>query len=116
VSATPGTIVKYVAATVLYCRANAAYRTSWSSGAQMVEAREPPNHIHFEGENREHQAKELVQDWIEELREKWPQDRFRIYWCEDESEITVRFHRVREGMPNWYDSGLPHVRVIDVAA
>jgi hypothetical protein len=33
------------------------------------------NHIHFEGENREHQAKELVQDWIEELREKWSQDR-----------------------------------------
>ena len=74
------------------------------------------NHIHFEGENREHQAKELVQGWIEELREKWPRDRFRIYWCEDESEITVRFHRVHEGMPNWYDSGSPHVRVIDVAA
>jgi hypothetical protein len=72
------------------------------------------NHIHLEGENRERLANELVSDWSDELREKWPLERFRIYWCEDVSEITVRFHRVRDGVPNWYDSGLSNVRVIDV--
>ena len=72
------------------------------------------NHVHFMGLNRESQAKELVQIWSEELRAKWPHDRFRIYWHEDDSEITVRFHRVREGMPNWYESGLPNVQVIEV--
>ncbi len=73
------------------------------------------NHVHFAGMDRQSQAQKLVQVWSKELRANWPHDRFRIYWCEDDSEITLRFHRVRERMPNWYESGSPDVHVIEVA-
>lgn len=73
------------------------------------------NHIHIDGLIRISLAEKLISEWTDEMRSRWPHHQFRIYFEEDPEEVTVRFHRVREGLPNWYDSGLPNVRVIIVS-
>ncbi len=63
------------------------------------------NHLHLTGDSRETKAKRIIQSWIAELRAKWPEREFRIYRHSDEDEVTIRFHMVRQGVPNWCESG-----------
>lgn len=69
------------------------------------------NHVHFTGPERRSEANRLVDSWRSQLNSGWPGATFRIYWVTTPGEVTVRFHRVREGLPNWADEG---VEVIEV--
>lgn len=62
------------------------------------------NHIHFEGKNRRQESEGIIQGWIKEMKAKFPRKTFRIYKNVGRREITIRFHVVREGVPNWADS------------
>jgi hypothetical protein len=63
------------------------------------------NHIHLDGKARFVEAERIVQSWAEELRARWPARTFRIYRQIDGREVTVRFHEVRPGLPNWSEQG-----------
>lgn len=71
------------------------------------------NHIHLDEELRESIAKEIIDGWSSEMKIKWPGKVFRIYKHvdEDEDEVIIRFHLVREGEPNWCDSGLKIIEI-----
>ncbi|MCE1244779.1 hypothetical protein [Oryzomicrobium sp.] len=64
------------------------------------------NHIHFDESDRKAAADVLLTSWEREMKSHWPTYVFRIYVQEDLDEITIRFHRAREGMLNWFDSEL----------
>ncbi len=69
------------------------------------------NHIHLNGENRVPISQEIIAAWSREMKEKWPGQVFRIYRQVNEDEITLRFHLVRKGEPDWCDSGLDIIEV-----
>jgi hypothetical protein len=59
------------------------------------------NHVHFNADDREVAAAQTIEMWIAEMRTRWPDRVFRIYRQFEPHEITIRFHAVRPGMPNW---------------
>ena len=69
------------------------------------------NHIHLSGEARDAKAERQIQLWIAELRTRWPEHEFRIYRHLDEDEVTIRFHMVRPGVPNWCESGVEIIEI-----
>ncbi len=62
------------------------------------------NHIHLGGADRVAEAERVIRGRAEEMRAGWPDRTFRIYRHAEEDEITVRFHVVRPGSPNWCES------------
>jgi hypothetical protein len=74
------------------------------------------NHLHIDGDDRQHVAEQRINLWAAEMRSRWPGKTFRLYRQISESEIVIRFHVVRPGLPNWCESGVEIVTVsgIDV--
>ncbi len=63
------------------------------------------NHLHLSGEGREVAADEILLSWAAEMRAQWPTREFRISRQADADEVTIRFHMVRPGLPNWCEGG-----------
>ena len=59
------------------------------------------NHIHLDGANRDETAKNIIEEWVSEMKAKWPGSVFRIYQHREIDELTVRFHRHRPEFPDW---------------
>lgn len=59
------------------------------------------NHVHFSGIDFQVRSRILMVAWENEMKTKWSDFVFRIYLQQDANENTVRFHRVRQGIPNW---------------
>jgi hypothetical protein len=74
------------------------------------------NHIHFDELDREVNARQLVELWEHEVKSKWPSRAFRIYVHEAEEEITVRFHQVRSGLPNWCERESEELKIRTINA
>ena len=74
------------------------------------------NHIHFDDSDREVKARNLVDIWEREMRSRWPSHAFRIYVHGAEDEITVRFHQVRSGIPNWCELESDELKIRSVNA
>jgi hypothetical protein len=64
------------------------------------------NHVHIDGGDRLLIAERLIESWAGELRSRWPACEFRIYRHVRSEEVTIRFHRVRPGFPNWCEEGI----------
>jgi len=64
------------------------------------------NHLHLSGQNASLEADRIIQSWIREMRLRWPGRTFRIYRQVESSEITIRFHLVRPGLPNWCEQDI----------
>jgi hypothetical protein len=60
------------------------------------------NHVHFSGINFQEHSRMLMAAWENEMETKWSNFVFRIYLQQGANENTLRFHRVRQGIPNWY--------------
>jgi len=71
------------------------------------------NHVHIGGPERSKRAEEIIAHWSAEFRSRWPGLVFRIYRQVDRDEVVVRFHTVRDGVPNWAEEG---VEIIEVKA
>ncbi len=69
------------------------------------------NHIHINGDDRHAQVKSMIDHWTREMKVKWPDRAFRIYRQVEPDEISIRFHMVREDLPDWCDSGLDIIEV-----
>ncbi len=69
------------------------------------------NHRHLSGEGREAAAERLIRSWATELRAGWPGREFRIYRHSDACEVTIRFHAVRSGVPNWCEDDVQVILV-----
>ena len=63
------------------------------------------NHIHIDSDDREPVSNKIIKSWSNEMKAKWPGKIFRIYRQIEEDKITIRFHFVKNGQPNWCDSG-----------
>ena len=70
------------------------------------------NHMHVDGENRIAESDCIIQDWISEMNAKWPGRVFRIYRDVRPEEVIIRFHLVRQRVPDWCDSDLEIIQVI----
>jgi hypothetical protein len=71
------------------------------------------NHMHLAGADRVAAAGRVISSWVAEMRARWPEQEFRIYRNVVPDEVTIRFHRVRPGLPNWCeDEGLVEVIVV----
>ncbi|MBX7106071.1 MAG: hypothetical protein K1X57_18465 [Gemmataceae bacterium] len=64
------------------------------------------NHRHFDSAYREAVAERLIASWAGKLLARWPRRVFRIYRQIEPDEVTVRFHMVRPGVPNWCEDGI----------
>ena len=69
------------------------------------------NHMHFTADDREAAAARVIGSWMDEMKARWPDRQFRIYRQSEVHEVTIRFHLVRPGVPNWCEEG---VKVITV--
>ena len=63
------------------------------------------NHMHFTASD-EAAAAGVIESWATELGARWPDRQFRIYRHVEDGEVIVRFHMVRQGVPNWCDVGV----------
>jgi hypothetical protein len=59
------------------------------------------NHMHLIGPDREAIANQIISSWKAEMKRGWPTCAFRIYRHVEPDEITIRFHLVRQDLPNW---------------
>jgi hypothetical protein len=64
------------------------------------------NHLHLTGVDRVRAARSVIETWVAEMRSRWPGWIFRIYRQVEADEITIRFHAVRAGLPNWCDDAM----------
>jgi hypothetical protein len=71
------------------------------------------NHIHLQGPDSMRWAEAIVAAWSRELRNGWPHCRFRIYLDKRRGETTIRFHMLRDGIPNWAETGAEVIEVGD---
>lgn len=69
------------------------------------------NHIHLDGADAVSESNRIIEDWIAEMRLRWPRREFRIYRVIEPSEVTIRFHIVRIGMANWCEQGVEIITV-----
>jgi hypothetical protein len=69
------------------------------------------NPMHMEGENAAVEAESIIESWIKEMRLRWPGRIFRIYPQIDPTEITIRFHQIRPGVPNWCEQDIEIITV-----
>ncbi len=69
------------------------------------------NHTHITGKDADRGANRIIESWAAEMRECWPQRRFRIYRQTQETDVTIRFHQVRDGMPNWCEQDIEIITV-----
>ena len=69
------------------------------------------NHLHLNGADRAAAAEQNIKSWVAEMRARWPESAFRIYRQVEDDEVTIRFHMVRLGLPNWCEGG---IEIIDV--
>jgi hypothetical protein len=63
------------------------------------------NHRHF-GIAEIQAVDDIVTSWVAEMRGRWPGRKFRIYRQAETDEITLRYHMVRAGSPNWCEEGI----------
>lgn len=71
------------------------------------------NHRHLAGAGRAGDAQAVIESWAAEMRSRWPNRTFRIYREAEADEVTIRFHLVRPGMPNWCEQGVEVITVGD---
>ncbi|HEY2784812.1 MAG TPA: hypothetical protein VGJ05_07540 [Fimbriiglobus sp.] len=64
------------------------------------------NHLHLSGDGREAAAEHVIRAWAAEMRARWADRRFRIYRQSEACEVTIRFHMVRLGVPDWCEGGI----------
>jgi hypothetical protein len=64
------------------------------------------NHMHLNGDDRAAEAARVIAAWEAAMREGWPGRKFRIYRQVEAHEVTIRFHMVRPGVPNWSEEGI----------
>jgi hypothetical protein len=69
------------------------------------------NHLHLGGDDRNGIASQVIEAWATEMRSRWPNRRFRIYRHSSPGEVTIRFHLVRPGIPNWCEEGLEIIEI-----
>ncbi len=69
------------------------------------------NHIHLEGADHLTRARAIIESWAAELQRRCRNGRFRIYLQSEPDETIIRFHRVRDGVPNWAESGIEIIEV-----
>ena len=69
------------------------------------------NHLHISGDDRLVIADRIVRFWTVEMQFRWPGRAFRIYMQFEPSEVFIRFHTVRPGLPHWCDSGLDIIEI-----
>jgi hypothetical protein len=69
------------------------------------------NHLHIAGEDAAAEANRVIELWINEMRSRWPNRSFRIYRQIEPLEITIRFHLVRPGLPNWCEQEIEIIMV-----
>lgn len=71
------------------------------------------NHMHLAGADRAAAANRVIASWAVEMRARWPEREFRVYRHVAPGEVTIRFHMVRPGLPNWCeDEDLVEVLVV----
>jgi hypothetical protein len=71
------------------------------------------NHMHLAGAERAAAVERVISSWAAEMRARWPEQEFRIYRHVVPDEVTIRFHMVRPGLPNWCeDENLVEVIVV----
>ena len=64
------------------------------------------NHLHLTADDRVSAAAGIIGSWAADMRARWPDRAFRIYRQVEPGEVTIRFHRVRLGVPNWCEDGI----------
>jgi hypothetical protein len=69
------------------------------------------NHLHLAGGERAREAQGIIDSWATEMRSRWPGRAFRIYRQVEADEVTIRFHLVRPGLPDWCDQGIEIITV-----
>ncbi len=69
------------------------------------------NHTHLDAADREAEAARVIEAWAAEMRARWPSRVFRIYRHAEAGEVTVRFHTVRLGVPDWCEVGVEVITV-----
>jgi hypothetical protein len=69
------------------------------------------NHMHLAGNTSTVEADAIIASWASEMRARWPGRTFRIYRQVEQSEVTIRFHQVRHGLPNWCEQGIEIITV-----
>ena len=69
------------------------------------------NHLHIAGRGRAARATQLIESWSTDFQSGWPGSTFRIYREASPNEVTLRFHRVRKGIPNWAEEGVEIIEV-----
>jgi hypothetical protein len=69
------------------------------------------NHLHLAGPDRVPVAWAIIESWAAEMRIRWTQRTFRIYRQTEADEITIRFHAVRPGLPNWCEDGIEIITI-----
>jgi hypothetical protein len=69
------------------------------------------NHLHIAGSDRVRAARGVIEAWAAEMLSRWADRTFRIYRQLEADEITIRFHVVRPGVPNWCEEGVEIITV-----
>lgn len=69
------------------------------------------NHMHLSGDNAAVEADRIIASWTAEMRARWPGRVFRIYRQVEPVKVTIRFHQVRHGIPNWCEQGVEIITV-----
>ncbi len=69
------------------------------------------NHLHVTGHDAALKASRIIEAWIAEMRARWPDRIFRIYRQTEASEVTIRFHLVRAGLPNWCEQDIEIITI-----
>jgi hypothetical protein len=64
------------------------------------------NHLHLADDDREAAATRVIESWAGEMSSGWPDREFRIYRQVEAGEVTIRFHMVRPGLPDWCEEGV----------
>lgn len=64
------------------------------------------NHLHLTTADRVAAAEQIIRAWAAEMWARWLGHAFRIYRQSDEGEVTIRFHMIRPGLPNWCEEGI----------
>ena len=72
------------------------------------------NHALFSGADFQTMAENTIETWKYEMKRYWHGKVFRIYRQVSQDEIILRFHLVREGVPNWCDDPEPSLEIINV--
>lgn len=72
------------------------------------------NHVHISGSDHETKSTRLVERIVSELKRGWPGRMFRVYSEIRPDESIVRFHMVREAMPNWCDATIEGLVIMDI--